>query len=110
MGLAGITVGLSNQLKAIRTVEDQNTLLMLARSKMTELEAGLLTNQIPEQIGPEDFPDPYGEFEWRVDVGTMPDPVFGLDVSVVQLIVDGPQSSITMEALWPTAFIVDWIS
>ncbi len=111
VGLVGITVGLSNQLKAIRVVEDQNTLLMLARTKLNELEAGLISNQIPEDIGPEDFAEPYEDFSWQVDIGTIDaEQVFGMDVSVVHIRVQGEKSSLTVDAYWPTEFIVDWIS
>ncbi len=65
VGLVFISRSLGGQLRALSTVEAYDTLLLLAQSKLAELEGwGLKQQPIPSQQLRGSFGEPYGGYRW----------------------------------------------
>jgi len=120
VGLVFISRGLANQLKALRTVDEYETLLSLAHGKLSELEAQRLAG-IPQPPGrPEgsfemaDETSSTSEYQWSVaavrredlDVDTDGRPLFSNVTLTVRRQDDERRSSaVSLFAIWPTAWV-----
>lgn len=123
VGLVFISRGLTNQLKALRTVDEYETLLSLAHGKLSELEA--------QRLRPGGIPPPperpegsfESEYEWTVaavrredlDVNEDGRPLFSNITLTVRSAPVGQEtamgrseprsSTVSLSAIWPT----DWV-
>ena len=111
VGLVAISRGLSNQLQAIRRVEEQETLLVLAHDKLAELEAERLFHH----PGPPDatgvYAAPYGAYRWTIAASVRDDARDAAGDSLMSEVTltvrrDVERSaSVRLVALWPK----DWV-
>ena len=111
VGLVFITRGLANQLKAVRALEERETLLALARWKLTELESGLLFGRplAPDLQG--DFAEPYQAYQWslafrsRKDLTDQDGTSLASDVTLTVTHAQPPSASVTLGAIWLRSWI-----
>lgn len=107
VGLVFITRGLASQLKAVRTLEERETLLALARWKLTELESGFLFGRpLPPDLQGE-FAEPFQAYQWslafdpRKDLTDTQDGTsLASDVTLTVTREEPPSSSVTLGAVW----------
>ena len=126
VGLVFISRGLANQLKALRTVDEYETLLSLAHGKLSELEAQRLAG-IPQPPGrPEgsfemaDEASSTSEYQWSVaavrredlDVDKEGRPIFShITLTVRREGDDRRSSAVSLSAIWPTAWVpAEWLN
>ena len=112
VGLVFISRGLSSPLRAIRTVEEYDVLLALARGKLLELEG----EQIFGFPAPADltgaFEEPSRDYRWIITAqprGDMSDPAgkpLTSDVSLTVARERAPTSVVRLGAIWHS----EWIS
>ena len=106
-GLAFITRGLSNQLRALRTFEEYDRLSSLAHAELLELEQRMLLRQLPSQAKDVPFDAPYAHYHWTVTVTTLPQPegqeaaMPMCEVALALRRVDGASSQVNVSSLWP---------
>ncbi len=110
VGLSFITRGMANQLKALRAVEEYDTLLGLSRSAMQELEA---RHVVPANRSGR-FEPPYEGYGWSLTatprdgpnelIGQNGQPLTSTVVLTVQR-QDRPSSSLQLTAVWPVVWI-----
>ncbi len=135
VGLVFISRGLANQLKALRTVNEYETLLSLAHGKLSELEAQRLAGIPPPPGRPEgsfemaDEASSTSEYQWSVAAVRREDldvdkegPIFSEITLTVRRQGDLPaprrqagqagerrSSAVSLFAIWPTAWVpVEW--
>ena len=106
VGLVCITQGLTSQLKALRMLEARETLLALARWKLTELETSLLSGRpLPPDLQ-DDFAEPYQSYQWslifnaRADLIDKDGSSLASDVSLTVTHAQPPIGSVTLGAVW----------
>lgn len=112
VGIAFVNRGLSSQLKAIRTVEEYETLLSLARDKVSEFEGQRLFGIPPPSNLEDAFEEPSKGYRWVMTFRPRPDmtneegePLFA-DVSLDVRAEGRPSSTITLGAIWSA----DWLA
>ena len=109
VGLVFISRGLSGQLRAIRTVEDHQTLMLLARGKLAELESEHLAGRTSTAGWSGTFEAPYEGYRWTLGALARED-LLRQDVpwaSEVKLTVErvqGPPASLSLGAIWLSAW------
>lgn len=111
VGLVFISRGLANHLRAIRTVEDYQTLLALAQGKLRELE-GLQGSgaALPAELAGT-FAEPYGAYRWEVasaareDVTDPDGRPLASDVTVTVARTEPTTASVQLGTVWPG----DWV-
>lgn len=110
-GLVFISRGLSTQLKALRTVEEYDRGIALARAIMMELEAERTSGHIlldrPLQGG---FGAPYELYQWMLAIGPKTDEqdtVRQLTLTVQRS--DGLAPPVVIRMIWPKTFLLmEW--
>lgn len=106
VGLTFISRGLGGQLRAIRTVEEQQVLLALAHGKLLALEAELASGRpLPAELAGT-FEEPYAAYRWQAAVAAredLADPDGNPLASDVTVTVerDQPAASLRLGAVWP---------
>ena len=111
VGLVFINRGLSGQLQAVRTVEDYETLLSLAQSKLAELESARLFNRAipPDANGL--FGVPYQNYRWtiravpREDLKNDADQPIAAEVTITVQRAAERSSVVSLSAIW----CADWV-
>lgn len=113
VGLVFVTRGLASHLKALRAVEEYDTLLSLAQTKLLELEA-------ERQFRATSTPQSEGEFDTSQQTRPCPAPRWKVAAkqqeaeetktapSEITLRVwcgERPSTSITVSAVWPTELV-----
>ena len=110
VGLVFISRGLSAQLKALRSLEEYDTLLSLASGKLLEFEA----KRVLPTIRAGTFGEPYGAYGWTAAATLRDGPDDPKDqegnplVSDVLVRVqrqDGSSSSVRLHAMWPSEWL-----
>ena len=106
VGLTFVSRGLSNQLRALHTVGEYDTLLSLARGKLLELEGARLF-RAPSSEAQRDgvFGEPHQAYRWTVTATLRKEENGEAPTSSVVLTVQrnqGPSSLVRLSALWPT--------
>lgn len=111
VGLVYVTRGLGGQLKAIRTIEDQEDLLAVARGRLLELEAKRLFGR-PLPPDPEGtLVDPSGTYHCTMLGVLRQQPTDQAGNPVAQHVViavqrdDRPSTTVRHAAIWP----MDWV-
>jgi len=109
VGLVFISRGLSAQLKAIRTIEDYQTLMILARGKLAELESELLAGRPMASGWDGTFEAPYEGYRWTLGALAREDMVYqdvpwASEVTLTVERVEGPPASLSLGALWLSAW------
>jgi hypothetical protein len=109
-GLVMINRSLGSQLKAVRAVEDYDTLLSLAQGKLHELEAIYVPSVVggtpPAAAASGTFDPPYEAYRWQLDVAPVDDPardtlpLSQLTVSVRR--AEPPAGPVRLTAVWPS--------
>ncbi len=107
-----ISRGLSNQLKALRTIDEYDTLISLAHERLLELEAERLWGVPPTHERAEgSFKAPYASYHWTLKA-TVRDDLKDADghpmASDVMLTIqrdDRAASSMQLRAVWPSVWI-----
>ena len=111
VGLVFISRGLSSQLKALRTVEEYETLLSLAGRKLTEFET---QRSLPANLTGT-FQDPFEAYGWTATATLRDGPDDPQDQAGNPLIGDlivavqrdtPPSSAVRLRAVWPR----EWLS
>jgi len=113
VGLVFITRGLASQLKALRAVEEYDALLSLAQAKLAELEAERLWNaaSTPAAEGTFDAsPQPLRcpAPRWKITAAQQEGDEADVPPSDITLTVwcaEGPSTSLTLSAVWPTELV-----
>jgi hypothetical protein len=109
-GLAFISRGLGAQLKALRAVEDSQTLMSLARGKLAELESALLAGRpLPEERSGT-FEPPHEGYRWALEAVLREDLLHGdtpwaSDVTLTVERAEGPAASLRLGAIWLSAWV-----
>lgn len=112
-GLIFISRGLGGQLRAIRSVEEYDTLLSLARGKLAEFEAMRLSDRPLPPTRQGVFTEPFQEYQWEVS-GRLREDETLTDLSGTPLAYEGvltvsrfrpPSSAVRLPVIWPS----DWI-
>ena len=106
VGLVFITRGLTGQLKALHMLEERETLVGLARWKLTELETTVLSGRPlpPELHG--DFDEPYDTYQWSLTCSARPDVTdkdgssLASDVTLTVTRAQPPTASVTIGGVW----------
>ena len=112
LGLIFISRGLSSQLKALRTLEEQDTLLALATGKLTELETLHLFGRSSSGQFTGTFDPPYQQYRWTLAMHpneTLTDPQhqpLADDVALTVERTNPPASAVRLRAVWPR----EWMS
>ena len=112
VGLVVISRGLSNQLKALRTMDEYDTLLSLAHERLLELEAERLWGPPPTHERADGlFKAPYESYHWMVKATVREDlkdtegnPIAS-DVLLTIQREDHASSSLRLRAVWPSTWI-----
>ncbi len=106
-GLVFISRGLGGQLQALRRLEETDTLLRLARGKLTELEAALVAQRLPpDRTGSFERPDE--GYRWTVTATRRPGEPGEPLVAEVALTVARESSAspgMTLVAAWPEEWL-----
>ena len=113
-GLVFISRGLSGQLRALRTTEEYDVLRSLANGKLVELEGDRLARA--SRSAPTDgmFPDPYADYHWalratprqgKADLKDKDNVPLTSDIALTVTRQRAPSSSVTLRAIWPTAWV-----
>ena len=107
IGLVFISRGLSSQLRALRTLEEQDTLLALATGKLTELESLHLFGHAGSLPFVGTFDPPYQQYRWTLAVQPNPtvtdaqDQPLADDVALTVERTTPPASALRLRAIWP---------
>ena len=113
-GLIFISRGLSGQLRALRTTGEHDLLLSLASGKLLELEGDRLARDARGAPTAGAFPDPYTAYAWtlvaaprqgRFDLADKAGAPLTSDVALTVTRHDVPSSSVTLRAIWPSAWV-----
>lgn len=113
ISLTLITRGLGSQLRALRTVRDQATLLRLAQGVLLVAQQQVHAGQVPEmpQQGEFDEPDVGYAWTWRAEPSDTED--LGVPVSRVRLVVrpaGQTAGGLTLGTVWPTELVPpEWL-
>ncbi len=106
VGLTFVSRGLSNQLRALQTVGEYDTLLSLARGKLLELEGARLFRTPSSEARREGvFQEPYQAYRWTVTATLRKEENGETPTSSVVLTVQrshGPSFLVRLSAIWPT--------
>ena len=112
VGLTLISRGLASQLKAVRTIEEQQALLSLAHGTLLGLEARLSGGGVLSSGAEGGFEAPNDPYRWSVEMGSRSDEVdaqgepLASDVFVT-VRKDAPASgAVTLGVVWPQ----EWLS
>lgn len=109
VGLVFISRGLGGQLRSLEVVEAYDALLPLAESKLHELEAlGLKQQVIPQNLFKGEFDEPHEGFYWELRAVAHPvpsgTPAFS-DVSLAVYSEYQTKRKVTLNAVWPSLWI-----
>lgn len=116
VGLVVISRGLGNQLKALRTMDEYDTLLSLAHERLLELEAERLWGPPPTHERADGlFKAPYESYHWLVKATAREDlkdaegnPIASEVLLTIQR-NDRASSSLRLRAVWPSVWIpAEW--
>ena len=111
VGLVFISRGLASQLKAVRTIDEQQTLLALAHGTLLSLEARLAAGHILDQSPEGGFEAPYQSYRWSATMEPRTDQTDALgsplagDVFVTVQRENPPASAVTLGAVWPNEWL-----
>ena len=110
VGLVFISRGLSSQLRAVRTIDEQQTLLALAQDTLVGLESRLAAGQTLASSLEGGFEAPYESYRWSVMVEPRSDqtdalgsPLAGDVFVTVQR--ERPPAAVTLGAVWPKEWL-----
>ena len=115
-GLVLITRGLGSQLKALRSIEEHETLISLAQGKLLELEGKRLLAQ-PLSAGDQTgtFEDSYGAYRWTIESAVREEPKDAQGhpladaVTIIVQRADAPSATVKLSALWPATWVpAEW--
>ena len=113
-GLVFISRGFSGQLRALRTTEEYDVLRALAAGKLLELEGDRLARAARSTPMDGVFQDPYTDYRWALSAAPRQGQADLKDKDNVPLTSDialtvtrqrAPSSSVTLRAIWPTAWV-----
>lgn len=105
VGLAYITRGLGGQLKALAVTGERETLLMLARNVLVELEAQRMAGYSPSRTRQGTFEPPHEAYAWTIR-SVPQEPFVDFEASKILVVVrqeSGP--SIELSSVWPAAWV-----
>lgn len=105
VGLVSISRALSSQLKALRSVGDYAVMARLAQGLLTELERSVQAGQPPQRARNGTFEPPEAVYEWTLETRAPESQTTAVPVTVVTLSVrraEGPSSTVSVRALWPS--------
>lgn len=105
VALTYITRGLGGQLRALTVTGEQETLLMLARNVLVELEAQRMAGGRPSRLRQGTFEPPHETYEWSLTA--VPQKAF-LDFEASRILVVARQESgpsVELSSVWPTAWV-----
>ena len=111
VGLVFISRSLSSQLKALRSVEEYDTLASLAQGKLRELEAKLLARSLGEQDRQGVFEAPYAGYRWAVSARVREEPrdptgdPLMKDVMLSVERAEPPPFAFQLTAVWPASWV-----
>jgi hypothetical protein len=107
LGLVFVSRGLSNQLAALRIVDEREALLALAQGQLAGLEAQRLAGIPPEVSGRSGTLD--DAYEWSLTAAPRED--LGMDAesrplfSEVTLTVRRARAAVSLTAIWPASWL-----
>ncbi len=105
-GLGVFPRGFSSHVRALRTVEEYDILVPLARGKLHELEASRIFEPKTSSDAPSgEFAPPYDMYEWRVSAMLREEPGGESPTSRVELNVrrkTPPAYQVHLSTVWPT--------
>ncbi|MBI3321154.1 MAG: hypothetical protein HYZ91_02675 [Candidatus Omnitrophica bacterium] len=111
VGIVFISRGLGSQVGALRTLEEYDTLLSLARTQLVALEGELRFGRLPSDVQQRSFEPPYEGYQWTVRATPLPEEPSNptaVSMSRVRLTVTratGSSRVLSLSAVWPTAAI-----
>ena len=109
VGLVFISRGLSGHLKALRTLEERDTLLALTRSQLLQLESERFFGQRGDSAG--DFEAPVAGYRWalaatpRADLTDQAGAPLATEVILTVERSGPPASALRLQSVWP----LDWV-
>jgi len=113
VGLTFITRSLSNQLKALHTLEEYATLTQLAQTVFLELERDVQASQAPQRAPTGAFDQPYSAYQWTLTAQTVTEEGAAVPLSLVRLSVnraDVTAFTVVLQAIWPSDLVPpEWL-
>ncbi|GEM_PF-2152973 len=111
-GLVFITRGLASQLRALRTLEEYETLMSLGQNKLLELEGRkLFAHPLTSADQRGTFGDPYRTYQWMLSLGTILTDANGQAFArAIELRVernDRSSASVFFAIPWPMQWVPD---
>ena len=114
-GLVFISRGLGSQLKALRSVEEYDTLVSLAQGKLQELEGrGLFTPPLSKQDQAGTFEEPYTAYRWTIEAKAREEPKDAAGNPMAKTVTvtiqhrERTSSTVTLSAIWPANWVDEW--
>ncbi len=110
VGLVFVSRGLSSQLEALRTVEDYDTLMTLARSRLLTLEAERTAGRVTGHLNASEFDAPYQHYHWAITTQSLGADTLYREVILTVRRSDGPSSVVQLSEVWPTEWVPEeWL-